>query len=81
LSALLTDDAGERQVVHPLHAGSMMPKKKLNERTAKCERCGCTWEKACPGGCAWNSTQWARGHAVCTACEPDLARMLDSIFG
>jgi len=34
-----------------------MPKKRT------CIRCGCTDDKACPGGC-----EWVGGIAVCTAC-------------
>jgi hypothetical protein len=58
-----------------------MPKKKLNERTAKCERCGCTWEKACPGGCSWNQAAWAKGQAICSGCKPEPLSALDAIFG
>lgn len=36
----------------------------------RCETCGCTDERACPGGCAW-----LPGLAdVCTACGPPIPR-------
>lgn len=31
-----------------------------------CTFCGCTADKACPGGCAWSGT--AGAGEVCTAC-------------
>lgn len=40
----------------------------LNEVTAVCEGCGCTWDNACRGGCAWNREAWREGRALCTAC-------------
>ncbi|MBK8006726.1 MAG: ParB/RepB/Spo0J family partition protein [Gemmatimonadetes bacterium] len=41
---------------------------KLEEATAFCERCGCTQEEACHGGCAWDPESWRKGKAVCTSC-------------
>lgn len=35
---------------------------------AVCERCGCTEQRACPGGCAWDPELLAKGHTVCTTC-------------
>lgn len=32
-------------------------------RRRACERCGCTQDRACAGGCAW------AGPALCSACE------------
>lgn len=40
----------------------------LNQKTAKCEGCGCTWDAACEGGCSWNPEHWKQGRAVCSAC-------------
>jgi hypothetical protein len=37
--------------------------------TAACERCGCTQERACPGGCGWDPFYYAQGRAICTACS------------
>jgi hypothetical protein len=34
-----------------------------------CERCGCTREHACPGGCAWDPHYQLQGRAICTACS------------
>lgn len=34
------------------------------ERPGTCRWCGCTYEEACPGGCAWAN---AKG-TLCTAC-------------
>jgi ParB/RepB/Spo0J family partition protein len=48
--------------------------KPLDEKTAKCEGCGCTWKKPCKGGCAWSPNQWKKGRAVCTACVAKLAK-------
>ena len=32
------------------------------EEKQKCRVCGCTWERACPGGCYWVE------HDLCSAC-------------
>ncbi len=29
-----------------------------------CQVCGCTWDRACPGGCAWANAE----RTLCTAC-------------
>jgi hypothetical protein len=31
-----------------------------------CRQCGCSWEMACPGGCAWAD----EAGTLCTACAP-----------
>jgi ParB/RepB/Spo0J family partition protein len=46
----------------------------LDERTAFCERCGCTQEQACPGGCGWDPASWKKGKAICTACLAPAAK-------
>lgn len=33
-----------------------------------CQECGCTEQRACPGGCAWDTRALARGELVCTRC-------------
>jgi len=33
-----------------------------------CAQCGCTEQRACPGGCAWDPVELARGRYVCTRC-------------
>ena len=35
-------------------------------RETPCEVCGCTFERACKGGCSWSSPFLARGRYVCT---------------
>ena len=35
------------------------------QHPAICRICGCTDERACPGGCHWMDAQ----HTVCSACE------------
>lgn len=42
--------------------------KALDEKTAACEKCGCTWDAACPGGCSWDQAAWAKGKAICSSC-------------
>lgn len=41
----------------------------------RCQRCGCTEQRACPGGCAWDPAARRRGKWVCTRCtgRPALA--------
>lgn len=36
--------------------------------TRRCERCSCTEQSACPGGCAWVPTYLAADRYVCTSC-------------
>ena len=37
---------------------------------APCLKCGCTEERACPGGCAWRTALLAQGKLICTRCTP-----------
>lgn len=50
----------------------------LDETTAACEQCGCTWNSPCldaiDPGCAWNPDAWEAGRAICTSCQPIEAR-------
>lgn len=50
---------------------AVAPRPKLAPETAWCERCGCTQEQACAGGCAWDPDSWKTGKAICTACVGD----------
>lgn len=35
-----------------------------NPRSQRCRVCGCTWDRACPGGCHWVERD------LCSACAP-----------
>lgn len=37
-------------------------------REHRCEKCGCSESRACPGGCAWDPTYLKRGRHLCTRC-------------
>ncbi len=42
---------------------------------AKCRQCGCTEDKACPGGCGWAESPNAKtGLGLCTKCAPKAAK-------
>jgi len=34
----------------------------------RCEKCGCTEDRACEGGCAWDPIAWLNGRYICTRC-------------
>ncbi len=38
-----------------------------------CEKCGCTENSPCPGGCAWSERFSKQGRLVCTSCEEAVA--------
>lgn len=42
----------------------------LDELSAVCEGCGCTYFNPCEGGCSWDPEHWARGSAICSRCAP-----------
>jgi hypothetical protein len=39
----------------------------LRDGVARCRLCGCTEERACPGGCGWVLAPKQMGH-LCSAC-------------
>lgn len=39
-----------------------------------CWSCGCTDDRACPGGCAWAVTE-TPGEDLCTACRAQMAEV------
>jgi ParB family chromosome partitioning protein len=47
------------------------PTKAAKNRSAQpvCERCRCTEDHACPGGCSWSIDFLAQKRRVCTKCE------------
>jgi hypothetical protein len=49
----------------------------LDPKTARCERCGCTWDEPCPEGCAWDIGAWQQGRALCTSCVTGLRAEVD----
>lgn len=38
----------------------------IPERPGACRWCGCTYERACAGGCSWVNRQ----QTLCSGCEP-----------
>lgn len=42
------------------------------DKPAKCVGCGCTDQRACPGGCTWLAVDRAAGDGVCSNCSEHL---------
>jgi len=40
------------------------------ENGAACEKCGCTEDAACLGGCSWRTEELLKGRLVCSSCVP-----------
>lgn len=43
-------------------------RRKPRPRGLVCEKCGCTEQRACPGGCAWDPVELVLGRRLCTRC-------------
>ena len=39
-------------------------------KSAKCIKCGCTDDRACPGGCSWVWVDRKKGKGLCSQCGP-----------
>lgn len=60
-------EARERKKAERAHIKDQLDKAERAAAAAELERCkvcGCTWDNACPGGCAWVDA----AHTLCTAC-------------
>ena len=40
-------------------------KREADPKQGRCKRCGCTWGRACEGGCGWAN----RKRTICTSCS------------
>jgi hypothetical protein len=40
-------------------------KREIDPKQGRCKRCGCTWGRACDGGCGWANHK----HTICTRCS------------
>jgi len=75
VDAALDGDSGE--IVRAAKAFGVDAKKIVDRVAAaapppaKCRKCGCTEDKACPGGCAWAKEPDPKtGLGLCTSCVP-----------
>ena len=46
----------------------------VNNPARTCVHCGCTDDRACPGGCSWTVLHKATNTGVCSQCQSDTGR-------
>lgn len=66
MSPFLGPDGDLETRIHPA-----VPRYPKPVRT--CVGCGCTDDRACPGGCSWSRKANGVPYGVCSTCAPELA--------